>query len=148
MRPMTTKRAKFSPGQLAFQELFIGTLIYVAILGFFNDYTSIVYAKSFSTIFFASDVLEILTYLAFRLKGAIVGWLKGRAGFTYKLLMFFCVWLVMFVSKFVFIWALDLLFADYIEVRGFFGILLVVLCVTIVHRLAYWIFRQLGQCDD
>jgi hypothetical protein len=139
------KPRPFTPAQLAYQELFIGTLIYVAVLGLFNDYTSIVSAKSFSTIIYASIVLELLTYLAFKLKSTIIAWLKGREGIVYKILMFFCVWLIMFLSKFVFIWALDVIFGDYISINGFFGILLVVLSVTIVHKLAYYVFQRLGE---
>lgn len=142
---MKSKNNVFSPGQLLFQELFVGTLIYAVVLGFLNDYTSIVYARSFSTIFFAAVALEILTYLAFRLKSWIVDQLKGRDSSGYRALMFFCVWLVMFLSKFVFIWALDLLFGSYIAVNGFFGILLVVLCVTVIHKGAYKIFAKLGN---
>jgi hypothetical protein len=134
----------FNSRQLIFQEIFIGTLIYAVVLGFFNDYTSIVDAKSFSTIFLASVVLEVLTYLAFRLKGQIVSWLKGRNGFIYSVLMVFCVWLVMFLSKFVFLWALDVLFGDYININGFFGILFVVLTVTALHKLAYKVFKSLA----
>lgn len=135
----------FTSAQLAYQELFIGTLIYVAVLGLFNDYTSIVSAKSFSTIIYASIVLEILTYFAFKLKNTIIAQLKNREGAIYKVLMFFSVWLIMFLSKFVFIWALDLVFGSYIAVNGFFGILLVVLSVTIVHKFAYVIFHKLGK---
>ncbi len=141
---MKAKNNAFTSSQLLFQEIFIGTLIYVAVLGLINDYTSIVYAKSFSTIFFASIVLEILTYLAFKLKGQIIAWLKGRQGAVYRILMLFCVWLVMFLSKFVFIWVLDLMFGSYINIHGFFGILAIVLCVTIIHKLAYYIFKKLG----
>lgn len=135
----------FTSAQLAYQELFIGTLIYVAVLGLFNDYTSIVSAKSFSTIIYASIVLEILTYFAFKLKSTIIAQLKNREGAIYKVLMFFSVWLIMFLSKFVFIWALDLVFGNYIAINGFFGILLVVLSVTIVHKFAYLIFHKLGK---
>lgn len=135
----------FTSAQLAYQELFIGTLIYVAVLGLFNDYTSIVSAKSFSTIIYASIVLEILTYFAFKLKNTIIAQLKNREGAIYKVLMFFSVWLIMFLSKFVFIWALDLVFGNYIAINGFFGILLVVLSVTIVHKFAYVIFHKLGK---
>ncbi len=145
---MKAKNSPFSSQQLIFQELFVGTLIYVAVLGFFNDYTSIVYAKSFSTIFFASVVLEVLTYLAFQLKNQIITWLKDRDRMMYRILMFFCVWLVMFLSKFVFIGVLDLLFGSYIRVNGFFGILAVVLCVTITHRLAYFVFKKLGETEQ
>ncbi len=145
---MKPQRNTFSSRQLLFQELFIGTFIYAVALGFFNDYTSIVYAKSFSTIFFASIILEVLTYLAFQLKSKIIGWLKNRQGKMYRVLMFFCVWLVMFISKFVFIWALDLIFGGYINVNGFFGVLFVVLSVTIIHRLAYKIFNRLGEAES
>ena len=139
------KTKPFTSAQLAYQELFIGTLIYVAVLGLFNDYTSIVSAKSFSTIIYASIVLELLTYLAFQLKSAIIAWLKNRKGAVYKILMFFNVWLIMFLSKFIFIWALDVLFGDYISINGFFGILLVVLSVTAIHKLAYCVFKLLGK---
>lgn len=58
--------------------------------------------------------------------------------------MFFSVWLVMFLSKFIFVWVLDLIFRAYIHIGGFVGILLVVICVTIVHKLAYQLFKLLG----
>ena len=141
---MVDKTKKLSSKQLLFQEIFIGTLVYITVLGFFNDYTGVVYAKSFSTIFFASVVLEILTYLAFQAKSLIITWLKDRTGSLYRLLMFFCVWLVMLWSKFIFIWVLDWVFGNYITITGFFGILLIVLCVTVIHKLAYRIFIKLG----
>lgn len=144
---MKSRSEHFNSKQLLFKELFVGTLIYAATLGFFNDYTSIVYAKSFSTIFLASVVLEALTYLAFLLKGKVVAWLKGRQGAFYTFLMFFCVWFIMFTSKFVFIWVTDLIFGSSISIYGFFGILLVVLCVTVVHRLADEIFKKLGESE-
>lgn len=142
---MDSKNSIFNNKQLAFQELFIGSLIYAAVLGLFNDYTPVVDAKSFSTIILASIVLEALTYLAFLLKKKIIAWLKNRQGAIYRILMFFCVWLIMFLSKFVFIWTLDLLFGNYINIQGFFGILYVVLGVTMIHKLAYYVFRNLGD---
>lgn len=142
---MDTVSRTFNQKQFLFKEIFVGTLIYAVILGFFNDYTSIVYAKSFSTIFLAAVVLEILTYFAFQLKGIIVKWLKGRQGIAYKALMFFCVWLVMFCSKFIFIWCIDFIFGNNINIHGFFGILAIVLSVTVVHKLADKTFIKLGN---
>lgn len=50
----------------------------------------------------------------------------------------------MFSSKFVFVWVIDMIFGDTINIYGFFGILAVVLCVTIVHKLADKLFVALG----
>lgn len=142
---MSATEKTFSSKQLLFKELFVGTLIYAVVLGFFNDYTDIVYAKSFSTIFFAAIVLEALTYLTFLLKDTIITRLKGKPKITHRALMFFCVWLIMFLSKFVFMWAIDVSFGDNITIHGFFGILWLVLCVTVTHKLADKIFLKLGD---
>ena len=136
---------KLTTRQQVFTEIVVGTLIYVVVLGFFRDYTDIVTANTFSTILLAALVLQILTYLTFLLKKRIVAWLKDKPGLVYRLLMFFCVWLVMFLSKFVFIAVLDLLFSQYIYVHGFFGILFVVLSVTILHKLSNYTFHRLGD---
>ena len=142
---MTNTAPLFSPKQLIFKELVVGTLIYALVLGFLNDYTPIVYAKSFSTIFFASVVLEILTYLTLVLKSKIIRALKNRTAILYKIITFFCVWFVLFISKFIFIWAIDAVFGEDIAIHGFFGIMLVVAAVTIVHKLADTIFIKLGD---
>ena len=47
----------------------------------------------------------------------------------------------MFLSKFVFVWVVDLLFGDNINMYGFFGILTAVAGVTIVHKLTDSTFK-------
>ena len=142
---MEHKASIFNSRQLLFKELFSGTLIYSVVLGFFNDYTSIVYAKSFSTIFYAAIVLEVLTYLVLVLKDEAIKWLVDRNGIIYRIMMFFCVWLIMFLSKFIFIWSIDLIFGDYININGFFGVLILVFAVTVIHKTADKVFAKLGD---
>ncbi|MBP7834722.1 hypothetical protein KA025_01405 [Candidatus Saccharibacteria bacterium] len=142
---MEHKASIFNSRQLLFKELFVGTLIYAVVLGFFNDYTSIVYAKSFSTIFYAAIVLEVLTYLVLVLKDEAIKWLVDRNGIIYRIMMFFCVWLIMFLSKFIFIWSIDLIFGDYININGFFGVLILVFAVTVIHKTADKVFAKLGD---
>lgn len=137
--PSKPKNARFNKKQLVFKELFVGTLIYGVVLGFFNDYTNIVDAKSFSTIFMASIVLEILTYLTFLLKD------KATHNLEKRVIKLFTIWLILFLSKFVFIWVIDLLFGTYMNIHGFFGVLLLVLCVTIIQQLADTTFTKLGE---
>lgn len=136
---------KFNNRQVLFKEIFVGTLIYAVVLGFFNDYTEVFYAKSFSTIFLVAIVMQILTYLTFALKNKVVRWLKDKDGTIYKVGMFFCVWLIMFLSKFVFLWAIDILFGSYVAVSGFFGLIAIIVSVTILAKLADFTFKKLGD---
>ena len=139
------EQGSFTARQLLFKELFVGTLIYAVVLGFFDDYTSVLEARSFSYIFMAAIVLELLTCGAFAVKNAIVRKLRHRESRASVVLMALGVWFVMFVSKFVFIWAIDLIFGDEVNINGFFGIFIVALVVTVMHRLADWVFVRLGR---
>jgi drug/metabolite transporter (DMT)-like permease len=51
----------------------------------------------------------------------------------------------MFLSKFVFVGVIDLLFGDNINMYGFFGILAGVAGVTIAHKLTDSTFKKLGE---
>ncbi len=145
---MKLKNPVINQKQLYFKELFVGTLIYAVVLGFFNDYTSIVYSQSFSTIFFASLVLEILTFLVFQLKHGLVARFNERENPPHKALLIFIIWFIMFSSKFVFVWTVDLFFGDAVTINGFFGILAVALSVTVIHKCADVIFIKLGDSES
>jgi len=133
-----------TPGQRLYRELLIGSLIYSVVLGFFDAYTTIVDTRSYSYLFCASIVLELLTIGAFKTKDQVVGRLRHREGARSKAAMVFGVWFIMFSSKFVFIWVIAIVFGDDVNVNGFFGILLVVASVTMLHQLVTWIDVQLG----
>lgn len=140
---MKKKMDQNNSRQILFKDLFVGTLIYAVVLGFFNDYTDIITAKSFSTIFLAAFVLQLLTYSVFWLKKKVVIKLKPKKELKFKLVMIFGVWLIMFSSKFVFIGTIDLIFGDNMNVSGFVGILLVALSATIAARLSDLVFEKL-----
>lgn len=144
-RALMNEPRSLTSQQLIFKELFVGTLIYSVVLGFFDDHTSIVEAQSYTYVFLAAIVLEVLTCAAFAVKDAIVGHLQHRDSRGSTALMALGVWFVMFASKFVFVWAIDLVFGDAVNINGFLGIFVVVLVVTVVHRLAEWVFMRLGR---
>ena len=59
--------------------------------------------------------------------------------------MAFCIWFVLFSSKFVFIWAIDLILGDDVQINGFFGIFVLAALVTVVHQLVDRTFIGLGS---
>lgn len=142
---MATTTHEFTPGQIMFKELFVGTLIYACVLGFLSDYTTIVHTESFSYLFAASFVLEVLTYLTLLAKKRVFSRFHQKSGVAHKASVLFATWLVLFLSKFVFIGVIDLLFMGTVTVYGFFNILIVVLMVTLTHKLADYAFVRLGD---
>ncbi len=127
--------------QKMFREMVLGTLLYSVVLGFFNDYTDILYTGTYSTTFAAAFVLQVLTYLTFDLKKRIVAWFRHKQGS--KVGMAFSVWLVMFLSKFVFLEAINIVFRGQVEISGFIGLLVIVASLTIAQKLIELVDKKL-----
>lgn len=137
---MTTRSSR----QQLFLDMFVGTLIYAAVLGFFNDYTDILSTSSYSVTFALAFVMQILTFLTFRLKDVVAGWFKARPGKAAKVGLVFGVWFVMFSSKFVFLAVIELIFNQDVVVNGFVGLLVVIISMTVVQKLADLIYKKLA----
>ncbi len=127
--------------QKMFREMLLGTLLYSVVLGFFNDYTDILHTGTYSTTFAVAIVLQALTYLTFGLKSQIVAWFRKKEGS--KAGMIFSVWLVMFLSKFVFLEVINIVFRGQVEISGFIGLLVIVASLTIAQKLIEFVDKKL-----
>ena len=127
------------------RDMFVGVLLYSVVLGFFNDYTSIIETRSYSVTFALAIVMQLMTYLTFAAKDRVVAGFARRDGRHRKLGTAVGVWLVMFLSKFVFLAVIAAVFRSGVEVSGFVGLFLVILCLTIVTKLADLIDSRLAD---
>jgi hypothetical protein len=111
--------------QQLFREMVLGTLVYAVVLGFFEDHTDILSTWSYTTTFFVAIVMQILTYMTFWLKSLVVKYFKGKEGRKYKAALVFGVWLILFLSKFVFLAVINYIFGSAVEISGFVGLMLI-----------------------
>lgn len=111
----------------AFKDMVLGTLLYAAILGLFNDYTDVIHAESFSFVVLTALVLQILTAITFAIKRSIVGRFRTGGGNERRALMVGVVWVLMFGSKFVFLAAIEVTLGHAVTVSGAFGLMAVIL---------------------
>lgn len=142
---MSPARIDHNSKQILFREMVLGTLVYAVVLGFFNDYTSILDTKSYSTTFLVAIVMQILTYLTLLLKKRIVSGFSQRGGSLSKVGMILGVWLVLFLSKFVFLAAIDFIFGQAVEISGFVGLMAIIITMTLVKESIDYIFNKLAD---
>jgi len=102
--------------QAFFRSMLVGVLLYSVVLGFFNDYTEILHTGSYSVTFAVAIVMQILTFLTFAAKDFAVRWFRRRGGPKHKVGIVFSVWLIMFLSKFVFLAAIAVVFQGSVQV--------------------------------
>lgn len=139
-----TSKTQRTPKQELFRSLVFGTLIYAAVLGFFNDYTSILHTSSYSTTFLLAVLMQVLTMLTFLAKDRVVAWVSKLQLQRAKLSIAFGVWLVMFFSKFVFLGAICLVFRGEVQVSGFFGLIAIIVAMTLTQQLIELGYAHLG----
>lgn len=133
-----------SSRQLLFQEMVLGTLVYAIVLGFFEEYTTILDTWSYSVTFLTAIVMQILTSLTFWLKSLVVKRYKGREGKKYLAMMILGVWLILFLSKFVFLAVIDYVFGDSVTISGFVGLILIIVTMTVATKGIEAIYRRLA----
>lgn len=125
--------------------MLVGTLLYSVVIGFFNDYTNILHTRSYSITFALAVVLQLLTFATFEVKKLVVKQTNKFNGPQGKFALVFGVWLVLFFSKFVFLWAIGVVFKDSVELTGFINILIVVATMTLAQRLLQYIDTKLEK---
>jgi len=134
-----------SPKQQLFRDMVLGTLVYSVVLGFFEDYTDIVNTWSYSTTFFVAVVMQILTYITFWLKSLVVKYFKGKEGKIYQAALVFGVWLILFLSKFVFLAVIDIIFGSSVEISGFIGLIIIIVTMTVSKYLIDLLYAKLAE---
>lgn len=135
---------QFNKSFLTFHELLLSVLINSVVLGFFNDYTDIISTKSYSTTFFVALVLSLLLLPTFKLKKLLAKYFSSKGK---KVLVFLSVWLVMFFSKFVFLWVFDKVFGDNLDISGFIGLIVIITTVTTISLSINAIYKKLLNKD-
>jgi hypothetical protein len=130
--------------QQIFRDMLIGTLLYSVVIGFYNDYTTILHTRSYSVTFALALVLQLLTFATLWFKKAIVSRSKLITGKMGTAVLIFGVWLVMFLSKFVFLWVIGIVFKESVQLEGFVNILIVVATMLLVQKIIDYIDTRIG----
>ena len=131
--------------QVMFLSMVVGILLYSVVLGFFNDYSSILQTSSYSVTFLLALVMQLLTYLTFELKNKIQAFFSSRHKKADKLAMVFFVWLTLFLSKFIFLWVISFVFRQEVYISGFVGLFIIIIVLTAIQGLFDFAYSKLAD---
>ena len=143
--------AEINKHQLFFVRYFCLVATDIVVLNLFAEYWSRVHIASFSVSIGAALVLQLLLKATIALEHKVADMLKDRSHFGAKALKAFAIWLVLFGSKFVILWALDLAFGDdvYFEgaMHGVVPLITVIVVMMLAEFVVAWFTEILGEID-
>ena len=131
------------------QRLFLGYTLFIlvdlTVLNFFAEYWYRVEIDSFTTSLLAAALLQVLLRLTLALEHRVADYFKEKGGKGAKAKRLVTSWLVLLVSKFVILEAIDIVFGDRIEFGGVIPFIIVVIAIIATEAMLSKIYQMLSD---
>jgi hypothetical protein len=132
----------FSRKQQLFLKYLTWTLVDLTVLNFFAEYWDKVTITSFGVSLFIAITLQVLLKTTISLEHRISKYMKSKERLDKKILHIFTTWFVLFASKFVMLWVLQLFFGDAIVFAGIYhGVITFIILVVVILLAEYLLMR-------
>ena len=133
--------------QLIFFSWTKDVLIYVVVLNLFVEYVDRIVIDSFTISILTAILLKALLDIILGLEHRVAHFFAARSGNLSKFLRLLSTWLILFLSKFVILEVVDLVFGDHVELGKFVSVLGLVIALMITREVVQRIFIALGSSE-
>jgi hypothetical protein len=134
--------------QLIFFSWTKDVLIYVVVLNLFVEYVEKVVIDSFTISILTAILLKVLLEVILGLEHRVAHFFEERPGNLAKFLRVMSAWLILFLSKFVILEVVDLVFGDHVELGSFVQVLGLVLVLMIAREVVQRLYVALGSSES
>ena len=135
--------------QRLFIRYFTAILIDLTVLNLFDEYWDKVVVDSFTVSLVAAIVLQLLLQLTIVFEHRLANYFKSKEGSHFVALRWFSTWLVLFISKFVILWVLDISFGDAVlflgAYHGIVAFIVVVFAILLAEKAIMKLFYALAS---
>jgi hypothetical protein len=120
-------------------------LIYTIVLNLFVEYVDAIVIDSFTISILTAILLKALLDIILGLEHRVADYFQQRSGPISKILRIGSTWLILFLSKFVILETVDIVFGDHVELGGFITVLALVLVMMVAREIVQQIYVSLGR---
>ena len=133
------------------QEIFLSwttdILIYIVVLNLFVEYNSKIVIDSFTISILTAILLKILLEIILRFEHRVAEFFKSRPGKIANFLRIVSTWVILFLSKFLILEVVDLVFGDHVELGKFLDVIILVIALIATREVVHRIYFSLGERD-
>lgn len=135
-----------TPAQERFADWMRDILVYTVVLNLFVEFADAIVIDSFLISIFTAVVLKVLLDLLTLAEHHVSHFFSK----FHRVLGFLSMWLVLFLSKFVILEVIDIIFGEHVELGGFLDVVVLVLTLMISRALVVKAYDALGvqEPDD
>jgi len=141
----TTKEVTVTRAQDIFISWTKDVLIYILVLNLFVEYNYKIVIDSFTISIFTAIVLKILLEIILKFEHLVGDWFKARSGKIWNILRIISMWVILFLSKFLILEVIDLIFGEHVELGKFLDVIVLVITLMVARELFDRIYLALGE---
>ncbi len=140
---------KLTLKQVLFTRYFTNTLVDLVVLGLFNEFWSKIEIGSFLTAMLSALLLQVLLQVSIILEHRSSEYFKTKGGSFSRVMCFVSAWAILFISKLIILWSIDVLFGESFlfhgRFHGVFPFLVLVITILIAESLIRSFYHYLGN---
>ena len=120
-------------------------LVFIVVLELYVQYAPTVISESFTLSVFAAVVLKVLIDAISGLERHAAAWFSRREGAAWRVLGLVTTFLILFLSKFVVLEVIDIIFGARVTLGGFVQVAALVVTMILARLAVRRVYRWLGQ---
>ena len=146
-RKVSTKEVTITRGQGIFISWTTDILIYITVLNLFVEYNSKIVIDSFTISILTAILLKILLEIILRFEHRVAAFFKSRPGKLSNFLRIIATWLILFLSKFLILEVVDIVFGEHVELGKFLDVIVLVIALMVARAVFQRIYMSLGESE-
>jgi hypothetical protein len=136
-----------SPAQARFLSWVSEVLVDIVVLNLFVEFVHTIAIDSFSISILTAVLLKLMVDAVKGLEQSVSASLSSRVGAVWKAIRFLAVWLILFLSKFVILEAVNFVFGDHVELGSFIEIVGIIVTMLAANATLVAVYQHLGARD-
>jgi hypothetical protein len=142
------ERLTITKWQLVYAGWTLTLLAYIVVLNLWVESNPSVIIDSFLISIATAVVLLGLLVIILGLEHRVKRWFAQREGRVYRVLGTFSTLLILFLSKFVILEVIDIIFGEHVELGSFVDVLALVLLLILAQKLMVFIWDAIGDAGS
>jgi hypothetical protein len=131
--------------QRRFASWMTDVLVYVVVLNLFVEFADAVIIDSFTISILTAVLLKGLLDVIIGLEHRVAGFFRARSGVIYRVVRPVTTFAILFLSKFVILEAVDLVFGDHVDLGHLLDVILLVIALMAARMGVGAIYGALGR---
>jgi hypothetical protein len=120
-------------------------LVDIVILNLFVEYIHTIVIDSFAISVLTAVLLKLAIDAVKGLEQRVAGYFRAKEGTAWRALGLVAVWSILFLSKFVILEAVNIVFGEHVELGHFIEIVAIIVTMLVANALMRLVFRRLGH---